>query len=266
VVGRTASPRFHTRPLVSLGSSFSCQSACFRIHLVGRTVDQATEFRHLFLLGLLFLASLHAILIHLGWQDRQLRLHAAWLAGPPAHAFPLDLWVFLDLPFLVRVHASEFIWLAGPSATFQLHLGYISNHSCRLVFAYSFQFSWPGQSHLVRSLWINYGGCCTGDRKRARVLAPSCWPAATTPSGTLQYWATLVSVRKRPHVANTLFVADALQRNLLVACWEVAKDRFTAGARPTAEADSTEYDVKSLKRAYVDVHVWSWHVCLGSGE
>jgi hypothetical protein len=98
-------PTLPTRPLVSLGSSFSCQSACFRIHLVGRTVDQATKIRHLLLLDLLFPARLHAILIHLGWQDRQLRLHAAWLAGPPAHAFPFDLGFLLALPFLVRVHA-----------------------------------------------------------------------------------------------------------------------------------------------------------------
>jgi hypothetical protein len=203
VVGRTASPRFPTRPLVSLGSSFSCQSACFRIHLVGRTVDQATEFRHLFLLDLLFLARLHAIRIHLGWQDRQLRLHAAWLAGPPAHAFPLDLWFLLDLPFLVRVHASEFIWLAGPSAVFHHSSGIHLEPFVSLWYvAYPFQLSWSGQAHLMRSLWIDYGGCCTGDRERALVLAPSCWPAATTPSGALQYWATLVSVSKRPHVAN----------------------------------------------------------------
>jgi hypothetical protein len=52
-----------------------------------------------------------------------------------------------------------------------------------------------------------------------------------------------------------------LQQTLLVACWEVAKDRFAARSKLTAEAESTglprvrlKGDVKSLKRAYVDVH------------
>jgi hypothetical protein len=73
-------------------------------------------------------------------------------------------------------------------------------------------------------------------------------------------------VSKRPHVANTSLVANALQQVLLVACGEVAKDRVTAGARLTAEAESTERNVKSLRRARVDVHGSSWRVGLESGE
>jgi hypothetical protein len=62
----------------------------------------------------------------------------------------------------------------------------------------------------------------------------------------------------RLHIINSLLVASVLQQTLLVACWEVAKDKFAARSKLTAKAESTGLpqrrlagDVKSL-----NAHVW----------
>jgi hypothetical protein len=46
---------------------------------------------------------------------------------------------------------------------------------------------------------------------------------------------------------NTLGIADPLHRTMLVACWEAAKDRFTARSKIAAEAEQTGLPRHRLK-------------------
>mgnify|MGYP002804074326 CR=1 FL=1 len=63
----------------------------------------------------------------------------------------------------------------------------------------------------------------------------------------------------RALLQDVILISNPLHRTMIISCWEVAKDRFSARSKMAAEAEASglprhrlKGDVKSLKRAYVD--------------